>query len=262
MAIIRVALCIFFALIAGGCSQTVSEKLHVPTEAPTQLACPKTVVVLPFADYFYTDDIRTGLVRNSIVMEYLVDRLVAKGVDVPVQEDVLQYLKDKEIVTLLPPDEGMRRSNTESLAWELTGDWSGPMKDEIKREIALEAGRSLNDDKAKLLNAPGIYSLDRGSIQELGDFFRADYLVRGRIIEYYLQKGGMKGAAYTPSRAIVHLRVWVQSTATGEVVWTNRAEVKVGAPSEFVDDSSTLFEAALSRAATTLIDDFWTKVNR
>ena len=126
-------------------------------------------MVLPFADYFYTDDIRTGLVRNSIVMEYLVDRLVAKGVDVPVQEDVFQYLKDKEIVALLPPDQDRGRSNTESLAWELTGDWSGPMKDEIKRVIALEAGRTLNDDKAKLLNAPGIYSLDTRNIQELGD---------------------------------------------------------------------------------------------
>lgn len=102
MAIIRVVFCIFFALIAGGCSQVVNETLHVPANAPTELACPKTVVVLPFADYFYTDDIRTGLIRNSIVMEYLIDRLVAKGANVPVQEDVLQYLKDKDIVTLLP----------------------------------------------------------------------------------------------------------------------------------------------------------------
>ena len=96
MANIRVVLCIFFALIAGGCSQTVSEKLHVPTESPAQLACPKMVVVLPFADYFYTDNIRTGLVRNSIVMEYLVDRLVAKGVDVPVMEDVLGTMGDSQ----------------------------------------------------------------------------------------------------------------------------------------------------------------------
>ena len=54
----------------------------------------------------------------------------------------------------------------------------------------------------------------------------------------------------------------VPAQATGEVVWTNRAEVKVAAKSELVDDSSALFETALSRAATTLINDFWTKVNR
>jgi hypothetical protein len=260
MAIIRVVFCIFFALIAGGCSQIVNETLHVPPDAPSELACPKTVVVLPFADYFYTDDIRTGLIRNSIVMEYLVDRLVAKGVSVPVQEDVLQYLKDKNIVTLLPPEDESRFSDTSSLAWELTGDWSSTMKEEIKRIIALEAGRAPLEEE-RLLKAPGIYALDRESIQALGDFFDADYLVRGRIIEYYLKKGSMKGIAYTPPQAVIHLRVWVQSTATGEVVWTNRAEVKVSAQSEFVDDSSALFETALSRAATTLINDFWTRIN-
>lgn len=260
MAIIRVVFYIFFALIAGGCSQVVNETLHVPADAAPELACPKTVVVLPFADYFYTDDVRTGLIRNSIVMEYLVDRLVAKGVSVPVQEDVLQYLKDNDIVTLLPPEDDSRFSDTSSLAWELTGDWSYAMKEEIRRIIALEAGRAPLEEE-RLLKSPGIYALDRESIQELGDFFDADYLVRGRIIEYYMKKGSLKGIAYAPAQAIVHLRVWVQNTATGEVVWTNRAEVKVSAQSELVDDSSALFETALSRAATTLINDFWTRIN-
>jgi len=260
MAIIRVVFCIFFALIAGGCSQVVTEKLHVPADAPTEVACPKTAVVLPFADYFYTDDVRTGLIRNSIVMEYLVDRLVSKGVNVPVQEDVLQYLKDKDIVTLLPPEDESRFSDTSSLAWELTGDWSYSMKEEIRRIIALEAGRTPLDEES-ILKSPGVYALDRESIQALGDFFDADYLVRGRIIEYYLRKGEMKGIAYVPAQAVVHLRVWVQDTATGDVVWTNRVEVKASAQSELVEDSSTLFEKALSRAATTLIDDFWTRTN-
>jgi len=238
----------------------VNETLHVPADAPTELACPKTAVVLPFADYFYTDDIRTGLIRNSIVMEYLVDRLVAKGVNVPVQEDVLQYLKDKDIVTLLPPEDESGYSDTSSLAWELTGDWSSAMKEEIRRIIALEAGRAPLDEE-NLLTAPGIYALDQENVQALGDYFNADYLVRGRIIEYYLRKGEMRGIAYVPAQAVVHLRVWVQNTATGEVVWTNRIEVKVSAQSELVDDSSALFETALSRAATTLIDDFWTRIN-
>jgi len=260
MAIIRVVFCIFFALIAGGCSQVVTEKLHVPASAPTEVACPKTAVVLPFADYFYTDDVRTGLIRNSIVMEYMVDRLVAKGVNVPVQEDVLQYLKDNDIVTLLPPEDKSRHNDTSSLSWELTGDWSYSMKEEIRRIIALEAGRTPLDEE-NLLKAPGIYALDRESIQALGDYFDADYLVRGRIIEYYLRKGAMKGIAYVPAQAVVHLRVWVQDTATGEVIWTNRVEVKASAQSEIVEDSSTLFEKALSQAATTLIDDFWTKIN-
>jgi hypothetical protein len=60
--------------------------------------------------------------------------------------------------------------------------------------------------------------------------------------------------------AIVHLRIWVQDTATGEVVWTNRAEVKVAPESIYGDKrSSEMFKTAVNRATTLLVDDFWNK---
>jgi hypothetical protein len=60
--------------------------------------------------------------------------------------------------------------------------------------------------------------------------------------------------------AIVHLRIWVQDSATGEVVWTNRAEVKVAPESIYGDKrSSAMFKTAVNRATTLLVDDFWNK---
>lgn len=260
MAILRFVCCILFALSVSSCGQVVTETLHVPADAPTKLACPKTVVVLPFADYFYGDDLRTGLIRNSIVMEYMVDQFVAKGVNVPVQDDVLQYLVDKDIVTLLPQDGEFPPSNTQSVINELSGDWSDMMKEELQRIIAKEGGRTQLSNE-QLLDGPGMYALEKSDIQEIGNFFQADYLVRGRIIEYYLKKGKTSGYVWAPTQAVVQLRVWVQNTATGEVVWTNRIKVQASPESDLTVDQEGLFEAALSRAASSLITDFWTRVS-
>ena len=60
--------------------------------------------------------------------------------------------------------------------------------------------------------------------------------------------------------AVVHLRIWVQNTATGAVVWTNRAEVKVAPESIYGDKrSKEMFKTAINRATTLLVDDFWNK---
>jgi len=60
--------------------------------------------------------------------------------------------------------------------------------------------------------------------------------------------------------AVVHLRIWVQNTATGEVVWTNRAEVKVAPESIYGDKrAKEMYKKAINRATTLLVDDFWNK---
>ena len=60
--------------------------------------------------------------------------------------------------------------------------------------------------------------------------------------------------------ALVQLRIWVQDSATGEVVWTNRAEVKVAPETVYGDKrSKEMFKTAVNRATTLLVDDFWNK---
>ena len=227
------------------------------------------------------------------------------------------------------------------------------MKVEFEQWIEADKAytEAVNGGSANPANAPGVHGLDKASIAKLGRNFKADYIVRGRIIEYNLQKehtwelkkkgilpfimGGTTQAAFgfaetedydnlnnialwglagsilgynldspftpesttvTPTatissgdanaqfwntvtwgfvggsaahlvnhsgqtpEAIVQLRIWVQDSATGEVIWTNRAEVKVAPESIYGDKrSNEMFKTAVNRATTLLVDDFWNK---
>jgi hypothetical protein len=355
MAVKRFLLYGFLALFVSGCGSghSVTETLHIPdTPAPGNVcATNKTIVLLPFADYSSGDDVVSVYERGRSVTETLTDKLVGKGFKMPVQEDVTAYLVDTNIIRLAPKD------GTSRLKTELNGEWSDLMKGEMekwieadKAQVAVQSGGAANP-----ANAPGVHGLGKMSISRLGRRFNADYIVRGRIIEYNLQKehtwslqkkgilpfilGGTTqavfgfaeskdydnlnnlalwglagaiigynadtpfdpesssstisgsnvitsssgdsdaefwnsvtwgavgaGAAYlvnhsgeTPE-AIVQLRIWVQDSATGEVVWTNRAEVKVAPESIYGDKrSNEMFKTAVNRATTLLVDDFWNK---
>lgn len=345
----------FLALFVSGCGSghTVTETLHVPDTPTAGTVCTtnKTVVLLPFADYSSGDDVISVYERSRSVTEALTDQLVGKGFRIPIQEDVTQYLVDTNIIRLPPQD------HTVKLKEELDGEWSDTMKGEFEKWI--EADKVLNAAKsggaANPANAPGVHGLNPMSISKLGRKFNADYIVRGRIIEYNLQQehtwnlkkkgllpfimGGTTQAAFgfaetkdydnlnnialwglagailgynldspfspeystttvngptsttvsggssdaefwntvtwglvgagtahlvnhsgvTPE-AIVQLRVWVQDSATGEVIWTNRAEVKVAPESIYGDKrSNEMFKTAVNRATTILVDDFWSK---
>jgi hypothetical protein len=252
----------------------------------------------------------------------------------------------------LPAQEG-----SSMLKNELDGEWSDVMKGEFEKWIEADKRETaaLSGGAANPANAPGVHGLNKTSISKLGRRFNADYIIRGRIIEYNLQKehtwsmrkrgilpfimkgttqaafgfaeseeydnlnnialwglagsiiGYNVGTPFNPEsstttisggnivstssgdsnaelwnavtwglvaagtahlvnhsgdtpEALVHLRIWVQDSATGEVVWTNRAEVKVAPESIYGDKrSSEMFKTAVNRATTLLVDDFWNK---
>jgi len=347
----------FLALLVSGCASglSVTETLHVQDTPSASNVCAtdKAVVLLPFADYSSGDDIMSVHERSRSITESLTDKFAGKGFKMPVQEDVTQYLVDAKIIRLASMD------TTSRLQQELSGEWSDLMKSEIQNWI--DADNIINASKSggtdHPVNAPGVHGLDKNNIAKLGRRFNADYIVRGRIIEYNLQeehtwemkkKGflpfiiggstqavfgfaeseyydnlnsialwGLAGALigynvdapFDPEKtttiidtsnntsttissgdsdgefwnsvtwgavgagaahlanhsgrtpeAIVQLRIWVQDTATGEVVWTNRAEVKVAPESIYGDKrSEELFKTAVNRATTLLVDDFWNK---
>jgi len=358
MAVKRFFLYGFLALLVSGCAsgQSVTETLHTKSvtetlhttdmqTAPTACATDKTVVLLPFADYSSGDNVMSVSAKSRSITEALTDKFAGKGFKMPVQEDVTEYLVDEKIIRVAS------RGNTSRLQKELDGEWSDVTKGELSNWIEADKkfNAAHNSGIGNSVNAPGVHGLDKHSIAKLGRKFNADYVVRGRIIEYDLGKehtwklrkkgllpfvmGGTTQAAfgfadseeydnlnnialwglvgaiagynaddpfqpwekritstgtttkgtsdaefwntvtwgmvgggaahlvnhsgYTPE-AIVHLRIWVQDAATGEVVWTNRAEVKVAPESIYGDKrSSALFKTAVNRATTLLVDDFW-----
>jgi hypothetical protein len=321
------------ALALTGCGHTVIQTLNVP-EGPAYNGPGKgrTIVILPFADYSYTDNLASAHRRNLRVVETLTDRLVANGFGLPIQEDVFNYLIDQNIISLALYEQ----DNSNSLNNELAGDWSNTMKDEIRYYIQEQQNARNNRVSA----SPGTHGLTTNTVMKIGRNFNADYIVRGRILEYKTRQeiswapwkkgllpvvfgGGSQmlfgfaksdeydawddsitgamigvplghnrtwpfdhndsllGSAATSNaiswgamgaylgnmshnsgkidQAVVQLRIWIQEAATGNVVWTNRIRVQVSPESIFADSQyDTLFDKAIDKGVSTLIDNFIT----
>lgn len=326
-------------LLLSGCGQTVVETLQVPQEPWSNAAGRgKTIVILPFADYTYADSLASAYRREMAITESFTDRLVTNGFSLPIQEDVFDYLIDQSIISLIPYDQ----NRSISLKNELDDEWSDVMKDQIRGYIADQQSQSDNQVAA----SPGTHGLTAKTISKIGRRFNADYVVRGRILEFKTRQehnwapwkkgilpfvsgttskiafgfadtsqydnmnnmvaGGTIGAIignnvngpwdsdssdtifgisgnHTANailwgavgaglgqqttnsgkinQAVVQMRIWVQETATGSVIWTNRVDVKVSPESVLADNQyDLLFNQAIEKGTTTLIDNFITSV--
>jgi len=326
-------------LLISGCGQTVKESLKVQPTPKSTAGSDKTIVILPFADYSYADDIESAYRRNMFVTENITDQLVSNSFHVSVPEDVFQYLASQDIINLKAYEGG----KTTQLEDELRGEWSPAMKQELQRYIDLTNNQS--NDKA-VIDSPGTHGLTPQEIVKIGRHFNADYIVRGRIVEYKTRQdpswnpmkkgwltfitgstnkltfgnastaqydmygsmitgafwGGLLGSGldwpWDPAEAdqtilgisggrdantilwagigselgrlghnsgdnpeaVVQLRMWVQDAYTGDIVWTNRVDVKVSPESVLADyQYDALFESATERAIDTLISNFVAK---
>jgi hypothetical protein len=173
------------ALFLTGCGggQVVVETLNV-AEGPAANApgTGKSIVILPFADYS-EGNLASAQRRNMLVTESLTDRLIVNGFSLPIQEDVLDYLVQQTVISV----------SKSSLAVELTDDdWSKTMKSEIRTYM----NQSENDAALNSGNSSGTHGLDTQTVSKIGKHFNADYIVRGRIIEFKTRQG----TSWAPSR--------------------------------------------------------------
>ncbi len=325
------------AFVISGCGQTVTETLKQPLVKKSTAGADKTIVILPFADYSQGDNITDAFHRSLYINASLTDELVSNSFRLPVQEDVFRYLVDQNIINVVAYE---NKSNNFLEDEIQNGEWSTAMKAELKRYD--EMSRKAQSNKP-VLSAPGTHGLSRQEIVKIGRHFNADYILRGRIIQYTDRKdpswapwkkgiltfvtgaggkiafgnassesydewsqmiagaaiGGLIGSGvnwpYTPGKAdqeilgvsggrdantliwgavgggmgkigqksgdtpqaVVQLRIWIQDAYTGDVVWTNRVDVKVSPETFFADyQYDALFEAATEKAVSTLIDNF------
>lgn len=167
------------AVALTGCGgQTVVESLNINTNQ--DMYAPGkgfTAVVLPFADYSKSNTIDSAHRRNLRITESITDELVVYGFGIPVQEDVFQYLAEEEIISLAAYNGG---SGVTSMKNELEGDWSGMMKDNIRFYINQQS----NSTTGTTLSSPGTHGLTKKKVGKIGREFGADYIIRGRILEY------------------------------------------------------------------------------
>jgi hypothetical protein len=337
MNISRYLLCGLLAILISGCGQTVKESLKIAPVKKSAAGTEKTIVVLPFADYSEGDDIATAYHRSLYIGSNLTDQLVSNSFTLPVDEDVFLYLVQQDIINVT----AYENINSSTLENEMQdADWSDVMKSEVQRYADMANNRHNNKSVQK---APGTHGLTQQEIVKIGRHFSADYIMRGRIIQYKTRQdpswspmkkgiigfitgstnklafgqaksdkydnwgnmlaGGMYGAIagnswangpWNPDgtnqlfgsidaaasnaivwgavgaglghmahntgdapQAVVQLRIWVQDAYTGDVVWTNRVDVKVSPETMFADyQYDQLFESATEKAVETLIDDF------
>ncbi|RUM42240.1 MAG: hypothetical protein DSY80_07485 [Desulfocapsa sp.] len=325
--------------ILAGCGQTTVETLKVKTEAvPGAPGQGMTAVILPFADYSYADDLESAHRRNMAVTEALTDQLVANGFNLPVQEDVFGYLVAEKIIRLAVYDQGQ----SSTLSFEMMDDdWSGEMKAHIQHYMEMENAGTHHT----IADSPGTHGLSQQVVMKIGRRFNADYIIRGRILEFKTRQehtwapwkrgvipfaigssnqalfgfadsnkydewgnmvtGGTLGAIIgynvegpwttgsshdgfmgvengvgantlfwgaagaaigsmsrhggQVDQAVVQMRIWVQDAYTGNVVWTNRVDVKVSPKSVMADRQfDTLFNAAIDQGTSALISNFVT----
>ncbi len=173
----KFVLYLLFIMILGACGQTVVETLHVP-DSPNPMAPGKgqTIIILPFADYTSADAIAGAYRRNITVTEAITDRLVTNGFNMAIQEDVFGYLVDENIIRLA----SYEGTTTDSLSAELTNDWSDTMKNELQRYIQLQKSQA----NTNVSESPGTHAITPEAVAKMGRRFNADYIVRGRILEY------------------------------------------------------------------------------
>jgi hypothetical protein len=172
--------CLLIGILAmslAGCGQTVIETLNVPTPvSPYAPGKGMTAMILPFADYSYGDNLASAHRRNLKITETLTDHLVMNGFSLPVQEDVFFYLVDQNVISLVPYEE--KHSN--SLSNELSGDWSPQMKDHLRAYLSQQQVTN----NRNVASSPGTHGLTTNTIAKMARQFHADYIVRGRILEY------------------------------------------------------------------------------
>lgn len=169
--------------LSAGCGTTVVENV-VPVSRQSAAGAAKRVVVMPFSDYTPEDTLYDYWFRNVLVNEALSDELNRYGFGSVVYEDVVAYLLEKGFIKEAAP-ETPRTVDMEVLERELAKDWSPGMKAELFRALYLnhaqktaqsspKGGGYWDDEKRLVMNTK--------AVRELGRYFAADYVFRGRIV--------------------------------------------------------------------------------
>jgi hypothetical protein len=170
----------FMAITLAGCGQLVSEKLSVSSTA-SQPCAGKKLVILPFADYSYQGDAENAYRRNVDIMENLTARLTEKGFRLPMQDDLLKYLADNNIVRF-QSSAGSSQAGAGYVQDIIDNDtsWSPEMKAELAK-----FENSPANEIAKIDQPKGV-ALDKATLAKIATNFNADLIMRGQIIKFDL----------------------------------------------------------------------------
>ena len=168
--------------LVTGCGTKVRETISPVNIASLDTQFPVRIAILPFADYtagFSPDD---DMRRQVKLMAALNHEMTRMGIYAPVHEDVIQCLDDLGVIKIL--GEERRDAGRRFLERELSSGWSETMRLEVQKVLA-QAGALGKAQEVELRKV----GLDRETLRELGHRLGADFVLRGRIIEYEVRDG-------------------------------------------------------------------------
>ncbi len=169
--------------VLTGCGQSTVETVMLPTGvSPHARGQGMTAVILPFADYSSGDSIASAFRRHLLINESMTHNLISSGFSLPVQEDVVKYLIEQEIISIDPyRDQGNRIS---SLSTELDDpDWSDHMKSKLRGYMQYDLQQQ-GAGKNPMVDSPGTRGLTEQEVVKIGRRFGADYVIRGQILDF------------------------------------------------------------------------------
>ncbi len=178
----RVWVVLSFLFFLPACGQVVKETV-TPISPEFVNSAGIKVVILPFADYTPDTKIEEYLHRNILVSESLEDQFNRHGIMPAIGEDVVAYLIDRGIIRL--PETPVEDSEmTKLLASEMNNTWSDAMKSEIMDVVYQNRARDHRESGETPSGKSFHMALTTKKVVEIGRTFDADYIVRGRLVEY------------------------------------------------------------------------------
>ncbi|MBN2232802.1 MAG: hypothetical protein JW781_08305 [Deltaproteobacteria bacterium] len=187
MKLLKLTLAFTMVLSLAACGHTVKETVS-PVPADQVGTASRNVVVIPFADYTPNSSRENYWRRNVLIMEALQDEFSRYGVATAIEEDVLDYLVREKIIELPEDEPVFSMSNAYMHDMAASGDWSSTMVRELataidnNRKLDLERQKKeTGDERAGTLSST---SLTSEQVVHLGYMFGANYIVRGRIVEF------------------------------------------------------------------------------
>jgi len=233
-------LALLIAFMLAGCGQQVTQPVSpiATTMGPDDAKA--VIVIMPFADYSSGSRMDNPLRRQVKVHEALSYRLVQYGYYTPVEEDVMQYLSDRGI-GITGPAAGLDDAARRTVEREMAAGWSDDMKARINGLIE-------ENEQGNANRLQGRVGLSQSVLRNIGRHFDADYVLRGRIVEYTFSKD--------TETAIIELGLVLQDVRTGRVAWANRVREEVQYQSIWTDNAERQqIDTAIEKAADTLIMD-------
>lgn len=179
----RVVMLLWAVVLCTACGTTVVENV-VPVSRESAAGAAKRVLVMPFSDYTQDDALYNYWYRNVLVNEALSDELVRYGFGSVVYEEVIAYLLDKGFIKQAEPQIS-KTMDMDVLEKELAKEWSPGMKAELFRALYLnQASRTQKTPPQGYWDDEKRVVLDTRAVREMGRYFAADYVLRGRIVVF------------------------------------------------------------------------------